>query len=127
MASIDTGFKDIAKAKSAVRRIFPIVDRTPLIDASLEPSEDEPSSGKSAEGQRAAADSKKKAAAAGRGGNSQALVVTGGEGGAAADKELELLEPAPESVKGSVSFVEVGFSYPSRPDVTIFRGFSLEV
>ena len=41
----------------------------------------------------------------------------------------EGIEPTPEAegsdgkglVKGAVSFVDIGFAYPSRPDVTVFR------
>ncbi|CAL5059836.1 unnamed protein product [Urochloa decumbens] len=33
----------------------------------------------------------------------------------------------PEKVKGEVNIREIGFAYPSRPDVMIFKGFSLNI
>ncbi|KAJ1278281.1 hypothetical protein BS78_04G068100 [Paspalum vaginatum] len=33
----------------------------------------------------------------------------------------------PEKLKGKVEIREIDFAYPSRPDVTIFRGFSLSI
>ncbi|CAL4889522.1 unnamed protein product [Urochloa decumbens] len=33
----------------------------------------------------------------------------------------------PEKVKGEVDIREIGFAYPSRPDVMIFKGFSLNI
>ena len=73
MAQAAMGFGDMGKAKSAVQRIFPIVDRQTLIDM-----------------------------------DSEGLQPEEVEGGKAV-------------VKGAVSFVDIGFAYPSRPDVTVFR------
>ena len=76
MAQAAMGFGDMGKAKSAVQRIFPIVDRQPLIDMDANDAAEAPPSDK---------------------------------------------------VAGALSFVDIGFCYPSRPDVTVFQGFSLSV
>ncbi|KAI9256130.1 P-loop containing nucleoside triphosphate hydrolase protein [Helicostylum pulchrum] len=43
------------------------------------------------------------------------------------DPELEGLEPALGTVRGDVDFKDIKFSYPSRPDISIFKGeFNLQ-
>lgn len=40
----------------------------------------------------------------------------------AIDPEMEGIEPANETVKGDISFKDISFAYPARPDVAIFNG-----
>lgn len=41
--------------------------------------------------------------------------------------EVELPSLRPKSMRGEVQFQDVNFTYPSRPDVPVLRGFSLRV
>lgn len=68
-------FPDLGKAKSAVGRVFPIIDRPSAID-SADPSGD---------------------------------------------------APDPASISGALALCNVRFVYPTRPDVMVFDGFSLDV
>ena len=77
-----------------MRRIFPIIDRAPLIDAGIDEDATEPPPGP----------------------------PPGHHHGGG-----PLLAPPPASVSGAVSFVDVGFAYPGRPDVAVFRAFSLDI
>ena len=74
MAQAAMGFGDLGKAKSAVLRIFSIVDRKPIVDMD-------------------------------------------------ANDESQI----PSKVSGEISFSHIDFVYPSRPDIVIFKDFSLNV
>ena len=50
------------------------------------------------------------------------ILDTGGE------MELEAAEPAtPLNVKGNITFEDVHFQYPTRPDIPVLRGINLEI
>mmetsp|Transcript_13373 Transcript_13373/g.23679 ORF Transcript_13373/g.23679 Transcript_13373/m.23679 type:complete len:1466 (-) Transcript_13373:839-5236(-) len=131
MAQASAGFGDIGKAKGAVNRIFPIIDRKPLIQ--FNDAETEEEEGENKDGQKD--------------GPAQELVVIGGDKrskngnntnnsrkATATDTAAVGISPpknlkgyCPTELKGDISFRNVDFAYPSRPSIIVFKNFSMEI
>ncbi|GLC41172.1 hypothetical protein PLESTM_001163200 [Pleodorina starrii] len=103
-----------AKGRAAGGRMFRVIDRVPAIfadDASPPPAGNGDSgAGKPATKPQESGDAK-----------------AGGNGAAAAAPLALSAGVAPTSVRGEIELRGVNFSYPSRPDVLIFRDFNLHV